>query len=109
MKSNGKLKNAETLAKRFGVFVSVGDHSVDVENAKAAIAYRSEIQAVLNQPAPVTMSSFVGKHPEKAEFFTGKKGKELCRVKHCYAGKEYEWCGEVYQMNTTSPFWIQEG
>ncbi len=108
MKSNGKIRNAETLAKRFGVFVSVGDAAIDLENAKAALAYRQEQVEVAKRAKLLrTMEDYVAENPASAEFFTGKRGREVCRVKATYHGEDYEWCGLVSDMRRTAPFWIQ--
>lgn len=108
MESNGKIKNAEVLAREFGVFVSVDDMAKDLENAKAAIAYRERCERALKRSALArNMEDHVREHPESAEFFTGKKGKELCRVRVSYNGRDYEWCGLVSDMSRTAPFWIQ--
>ena len=108
MKSNGKIKNAKTLASKFGVFVSVGDMKTDLENAKAALAYRDEHKRIAERAElRKTMASYVKEHPESAEFFTGKHGKELCRVKAHIDGQDHEWCGEVVHLEKTAPLWIQ--
>lgn len=43
MKSNGKARNAEVLAKRFGMFASVGDMEADLANARAVLADRQRL------------------------------------------------------------------
>lgn len=108
IENNGKIKNAETLAKRFGVFVSVGDTAIDLENAKAALAYRIEKQDQEKRPALVTVADYVQAHPECATFETSKKGKEVCRISTEYKGQTYKWCGLIKDMRTTRPFWLQE-
>lgn len=108
IENNGKLKNAETLAKKFGVFVSVGNTETDLENAKAALAYRIEKQEQAKRPALVSVADYVQAHPERATFETSKKGNEVCRITAEYKGKTYEWCGLIRDMRTTRPFWLQE-
>ncbi len=106
--NNGKIKNAETLAKKFGVFVSVGDTATDLENAKAALAYRIEKEEQSKRPALVSVADYVQSHPERAIFETSKKGNEVCRISADYNGQTYEWCGLIKDMRTTRPFWLQE-
>lgn len=108
MKSNGKARNAEVLAKRFGMFASVGDMEADLANARAVLACRQQMAAA-NERARLrrTMEDYVADHPEDAEFFRGKRGREVCRVRATWRGREYERCGLVCDMRRTSPHWIQ--
>ncbi len=90
MKSNGKARNAEVLAKRFGMFASVGDMEADLANARAVLACRQQMAAA-NERARLrrTMEDYVADHPEDAEFFRGKRGREVCRVRATWRGREY--------------------
>ncbi len=103
MKSNGKARNAEVLAKRFGMFASVGDMEADLANARAVLACRQQMAAA-NERARLrrTMEDYVADHPEDAEFFRGKRGREVCRVRATWRGREYERCGLVCDMRRTS-------